>query len=61
MVLAKVTGVRPDIAQILAWVYLAARVVYPFLYINQISTLRSSVWGVGFFATLGLLCLPVFG
>lgn len=61
VVLAKVTGVRPDIAMILAWVHIAARLIYPFLYINQISTLRSSVWSIGFLATLGLLCLPVFG
>lgn len=61
VVLAKVTGVRPDIAMILAWVHVAARIVYPFLYINQISTLRSSIWAVGFLASVGLLCLPVFG
>ncbi|MFO0667105.1 MAG: MAPEG family protein [Polyangiaceae bacterium] len=61
VVLAKVTGTRPDIAMILAWVHVAARIVYPFLYINQISSLRSTVWAVGFLATMGLLCLPVFG
>ena len=61
VVLAKVTGVRPDIALILAWVHVAVRYVYPFLYINQISTLRSSVWAVGFLASMGLLVLPVVG
>ena len=61
VVLAKVTGVRPDIALILAWVHVAARIVYPFLYINQISAVRSSIWAVGFLASMGLLCLPVFG
>jgi uncharacterized MAPEG superfamily protein len=45
---------------ILAVVYLAARTLYPFVYMANLGTLRSLVWGVGFAATAGLFALPLF-
>ncbi len=45
---------------ILAVVFVVARVIYPFIYVADKATLRSSVWGIGFAATLGLFFSPLF-
>ena len=44
----------------LAITFVIARVAYAALYIANVATLRSLVWGVGFFATLGLFGLAIF-
>jgi uncharacterized MAPEG superfamily protein len=44
---------------ILACTFVAARVVYPFLYIADIDKGRSAVWFVGLLATVGLFVLPM--
>lgn len=56
---SEVTHARPTVAAGLAVAYVAARVVYPFLYVADINKARSLVWSVGFFASLGLMVLPL--
>lgn len=46
---------------VLSLLFVAARVVYPVLYIADKGTPRSIVWGLGVLATLGLFVLPFFG
>ncbi len=46
-------------ATILSLVFIASRVVYPILYIADLSTLRSTVWSIGYAATLALFVLPL--
>ena len=43
----------------LAVTFVAARVLYVPLYIADLSSIRSVVWGVGFVATAGLFLLPL--
>lgn len=38
-----------------AWVYLAARIVYPAVYATGVPYVRSAVWAIGFAATLTML------
>ncbi|MFO7764397.1 MAG: MAPEG family protein [Wenzhouxiangellaceae bacterium] len=45
---------------VLALAFVAARVVYTLLYLGDYPALRSMVWGVGFFASLGLMILAVW-
>lgn len=45
-------------ASILSITFIAARLIYPVLYIADLSTLRSTVWSVGYGATIGLFILP---
>jgi uncharacterized MAPEG superfamily protein len=46
-------------ATILSLVFIAARVVYPILYIADLATLRSTVWAVGYAATAALFVVPL--
>ena len=55
----EVTQARPQVAAILAVVYVVARALYPVFYVRDIHQLRSATWMIGFFATLGLLVLPL--
>lgn len=45
-------------ATVLSLVFIAARIAYPLLYIADLATYRSTVWGIGLLATLGLYVLP---
>jgi uncharacterized MAPEG superfamily protein len=45
----------------LAIAFVAARALYPVIYMANLGTLRSLVWSVGFAATVGLFFLPLFG
>ncbi len=58
---SEVTHAKPNIAAILALVYIAARTIYPILYIKDIATARSLVWTVGFTASIALMILPLLG
>ena len=49
------TGASSGVTEGAAWIYLAARVIYPPLYGFGLSPWRSIVWAVGFFATIALL------
>tara|TARA_Y100000758_G_scaffold271448_1_gene213898 strand:- start:1073 stop:1465 length:393 start_codon:yes stop_codon:yes gene_type:complete len=53
------TGTLGAAANVLCLVFLLSRVVYTALYLLNLSTLRSLVWGAGFVASLGLMLLPL--
>jgi uncharacterized MAPEG superfamily protein len=57
---AQVLGGSPEWMDRLAITFVAARILYTGLYVADLSTLRSTVWSVGWFATLGLFLLPLF-
>lgn len=57
----KVSGVDADQLAALALAFVALRTVYLVLYLKNVAMLRSVVWGLGFFVTLALLVLPLFG
>ena len=59
VMVAHLGGGSAHASAVLAVVFVVARVVYLLLYLANQSTLRSAVWSVGFFATLGLFLLPV--
>ena len=50
----------PKWTNILALTHVGARFAYPFIYIANVHVLRSTVWTVGFAATLALFALPLF-
>ena len=54
------TGAHPETAARLALGYIAARTLYPIMYLANIDKLRSLVWGLGFAATFALMVLPLF-
>lgn len=54
-----VTGASPTVAVGLAWTYVAARVLYPFFYLNNRDAIRSPVWFIGFACSAALLILPL--
>lgn len=47
------------LSAVLAWIYLAARVVYVPAYLFALSPWRSLVWALGWFATLLMLLLAL--
>lgn len=61
VLVAQVTGANPHWAAILAVTHVVARAIYPFLYLANIDKARSTVWGVGFACSMGLLLLPLVG
>jgi uncharacterized MAPEG superfamily protein len=58
---AHLGGVDADTSAILAIVHVAARTIYPVAYIAGIHILRSTVWSIGFGATVGLFILGILG
>ncbi|GAA6129710.1 MAPEG family protein [Halopseudomonas sabulinigri] len=52
------TGSVGSLANLLAGLFIVARVLYTLLYLADRSTLRSLVWGVGFICCLIMLVLP---
>jgi len=55
----QVSGANPHWAAIFSIGYVVTRVLYTFIYIAGIATLRSLVWTAGFACTLALMILPV--
>jgi uncharacterized MAPEG superfamily protein len=51
VVLARLRYTDPTLTHALCLTFIAARVAYPFLYIYDRPTLRSTVWGIGAIAT----------
>jgi uncharacterized MAPEG superfamily protein len=45
---------------LLAITYCVARTIYPFVYMANLGWVRSTVWTLGFLATVGLFLLPLF-
>jgi len=60
VIIAHIAGATPATSTALALTFIAARVVYPFLYIGNVAGLRSLVWIVGLGANIGLFVLPLF-
>jgi len=44
----------------LALAYVASRIIYIPLYLKDIATMRSLVWGVGYISSLALMCSPAW-
>jgi len=61
VLVAVAAGADPTWTARIAVVFVAARVLYIPLYILDLDLLRSSVWTVGFLATVALFLLPVMG
>jgi len=57
---ATLGGGDPGWTNILALVHVGARALYPFMYMADLALLRSTVWTVGFLATVALFALPIF-
>ncbi len=60
ILLAIATGNTSTLIQQLAIAHIAARIVYQLLYLANLSTLRSIVWGIGLITSLTIVwqCLP---
>lgn len=61
VVVVHLTGKTSALTAILAWVYVAARIVYVPAYALAWVPGRSLIWTVGALATVALLCVGVFG
>lgn len=59
VLVAHVSGAATGLIDILAVVFVASRVAYTGLYIADLASVRSLVWGVGWLATLGLFLSPI--
>jgi uncharacterized MAPEG superfamily protein len=59
VLIAHVSGARPQLALALACVHLVARALYPIFYIGNLDKLRSSTWFIGFGTAFGLMLLPL--
>lgn len=60
VLVATTAAPRADLVDWLALAYIAARLVYPVMYLADIAALRSLVWSVGYFASLALLSSPAW-
>jgi len=58
VLVVQVSGSIGTLANVLAGLFIVARVLYTLLYLADRSTLRSLVWGVGFISCLIMLVLP---
>ena len=58
VLVAHISGARPELVDLLAVVFVASRVIYVGLYLADLATLRSLVWSVGWVATLALFLSP---
>lgn len=60
VLVAVVSGVTSDVVDYIAIAYVISRLIYMPLYLKDIATLRSLVWGVGYIGSLALMCSPVW-
>ena len=58
VLVVQVTGTIGTLANVLAGMFIVARILYTLLYLADRATLRSLVWGVGFISCLVMLLLP---
>ncbi len=59
VLVAHLSGAPFAVVDLLALVFVAARVLYVACYLADLAALRSAVWTVGFLATLGLFVSPL--
>lgn len=58
VLVVQVSGSIGMLANLLAGLFIVARVIYTLLYLGDRPTLRSLVWGLGFISCLVMLILP---
>lgn len=61
VLLAVATGVTSSLVDYLAIIFIICRLAYLYSYLNDLSTLRSTVWTIGYFCSMVLLCSPLWG
>jgi uncharacterized MAPEG superfamily protein len=59
VLVAHLAGGSPQLVDALAVTFVVSRLVYVTCYLTNLSTLRSTVWSVGFLVTLALFLTPV--
>lgn len=57
----QLTGASPHWANMFAVAYVVSRLLYSLAYIGDVNRLRSSIWFVGFAASMGLMILSALG
>ncbi|MDY6829793.1 MAG: MAPEG family protein [Pseudomonadota bacterium] len=60
VLVAHVGGASGSAAAALAVAHVLSRILYTILYIADLDKLRSLIWAVGFFSSVGLVLLPAF-
>jgi len=60
VLIARLGHANESLSAALALVFVGARVLHPVLYIADLATLRSLVWGIGFSSTGLLFVAPLF-
>lgn len=60
VIVAQMRGAAQPVADGLAVAYVVVRFVYVAAYLGNRPSLRSTVWGLGFFANIALLLSPLF-
>ena len=55
----QVTGASPHLAALASITYVVARLLYAVAYLADVHMIRSTVWTVGFVATITLMVLPI--
>lgn len=61
VLVTQVTNMHGSTVDVLAGVFIVARVLYTVLYLADVHVLRSLVWMVGFAVCLALLLMPALG
>lgn len=60
VIIAMTLGAAPATVNMLAMAYIAVRVVHGLLYINNIPTARSLIFGIGLLINIAIFVLPAF-
>lgn len=60
VLVALFTGTTTAAIDFLAITYIVARLLYLYAYLKNLATFRSTIWFVGFAASLALLCSPLW-
>jgi len=60
VLVALFTGTTTAAIDYLAVAYIIARILYLYAYLKNLASFRSTIWFVGFAASLALLCSPVW-
>ncbi len=60
VLVATMMDVTSNTVDYIAIAYVIARIVYMPLYLKDIATMRSLVWGVGYIGSLALICSPAW-
>jgi len=60
VLVATAMSLSTSVVDYLAIAYVVSRVIYMPLYLNDIATMRSLVWSVGYFSSLALICSPAW-